>query len=117
MSSNVVVQMNQIGSNAHRLYVQRLYRRSLRLAGDWYWQRSDFREKACVIRAHFDENKRITNPKQVERILAHTEFLLASYYHPQPYISPAAPGGSKWERNIPFPEELIKRGVTPFDNC
>ena len=30
--------------------------------------------------------------------------------------APTAPGGTKYDRNAEFPEELIKRGVTPFNN-
>ncbi|TPX48899.1 hypothetical protein SeLEV6574_g01787 [Synchytrium endobioticum] len=48
--------------------------------------------------------------------LRKAEEALAYYFHPIPYISPTAPGGSKWERNVPIPEELLKRGVTLFDN-
>ncbi|KAI9098718.1 hypothetical protein DFS34DRAFT_593335 [Phlyctochytrium arcticum] len=114
--SQVVVAPVQLGTQAHKRYITRLYRRSLRLAGDWYWQRTEFREKALTIRYLFDKNARITSPKEVENLIAQTEMMLAVYHHPVPYKYPTAPGGSKWERNIPFPEELCKRGVTPFDN-
>ncbi|KAI8822231.1 uncharacterized protein EV422DRAFT_526154 [Fimicolochytrium jonesii] len=114
--SGVITNPVQLGTKAHKIYVTRLYRRSLRLAQDWYWQRVEFRQKAVQIRQLFDEGKQLDNPKHVEALLGKTELILATYYHPQPYFSPAAPGGSKWERNIPFPEELIKRGVTIFDN-
>ena len=93
-------------SPTHRAYVARLYRRSLKTASDWYWQRSEFREKALVIRSLFDAHKCESSPQVIQALLAHTERTLAVYYHPQPYIRPAAPGGTKWERNIPFPLEV-----------
>ncbi|KAI8911283.1 hypothetical protein DFJ77DRAFT_469493 [Powellomyces hirtus] len=117
MATNVLTNPVQLGTQAHRIYVTRLYRRSLRLAQDWYWQRSECREKSMLIRRLFDQNKGMNNPKEIQMVLARTEMELAMNYHQQPYYSPTAPGGSKWERNIPFPEELVKRGVTPFDNC
>ncbi|KAJ3190310.1 hypothetical protein HDU85_000605 [Gaertneriomyces sp. JEL0708] len=105
-----------LGTAAHKSYVTRLYRRSLRLAQDWYWQRTEYREKALMIRQLFDANRGNNNAKEVEAIIGHAEYTLATYFHSQPYRSPAAPGGTKWERNIPFPEELASRGMTPFDN-
>ncbi|KAJ3008436.1 hypothetical protein HKX48_008541 [Thoreauomyces humboldtii] len=135
------VRTGQLGTTAHRIYVTRLYRRALRLSADWHWQRTEMREKNLIIREMFDANKHLNNPREIEQVLGRTEWELAVNYHPQPYYTrlgavaemggpciltnsllfcfpdPTAPGGSKWERNIPFPEELIKRGVTPFDNC
>ncbi|TPX33364.1 hypothetical protein SmJEL517_g03729 [Synchytrium microbalum] len=106
----------QLGTPAHRQYVTRLYRKALRLSADWYWQRRECREKQVIIRAMFDANKAETNPRIVAGQLRETEKALAYYFHPIPYVSPTAPGGSKWERNVPFPEELCARGVTVFDN-
>jgi NADH dehydrogenase (ubiquinone) 1 beta subcomplex subunit 9 len=96
----------QLSSKAHNTYVRKLFRKSLRLAGSWYWQRVEYREKAQMIRKLFDANKDLTNVKEVEQVLAHTEYLLALYHHPQPYISMSAPGGTKFERNTPFPAEV-----------
>jgi NADH dehydrogenase (ubiquinone) 1 beta subcomplex subunit 9 len=76
------------------------------LAGNWYWQRPELREKSMIIRTLFDNNKHLTNLKEIEKVLAHTEYLLAAYHHPQPYISMSAPGGTKFERNLPFPPEV-----------
>ncbi|KAI8592937.1 hypothetical protein HDU88_000115 [Geranomyces variabilis] len=117
MSTSVITNPVQLGTAAHRIYVTRLYRRSLRLAQDWYWQRSECREKSMLIRQLFDNAKHMNNPREVQMLLGRVELELSSNYHQQPYYNPTAFGGSKWERNIPFPEELIKRGVTPFDNC
>jgi NADH dehydrogenase (ubiquinone) 1 beta subcomplex subunit 9 len=64
----------------------------------------------------FDANMNESNPKLVAQLLRETEVALAYYYHPNPYKFPTAPGGTKWERNVPVPEEMVRRGVTIFDN-
>jgi NADH dehydrogenase (ubiquinone) 1 beta subcomplex subunit 9 len=99
--------IGQLASPAHKTYVKRLFRKSLRLAVNWYWQRPEMMEKQQMIRLLFDANKNLTNLKEVEAVLINTEYLLALYHHQQPYISMSAPGGSKFERNLPFPEEVL----------
>ena len=37
-------------------------------------------------------------------LFTETENLLAKWKHPDPYRPPTAPGGSKYERNIPAPD-------------
>ena len=112
--------VNALESTAHKIYVKRLYRRSLRLAQDWYWRREEFREKALIIRGYFDAGRNITNLREAEEALGHTEHLLAVYRHPQPFTCNAAfsllfsqplldinsNGGTKFERNTPFPPEV-----------
>ncbi|KAF4947324.1 hypothetical protein FGADI_10505 [Fusarium gaditjirri] len=39
----------------------------------------------------------------VQALLTETEKLLESWKHPDPYTPPTAPGGSKFERNLPSP--------------
>ncbi|TPX63689.1 hypothetical protein SpCBS45565_g06434 [Spizellomyces sp. 'palustris'] len=87
MMNSVVTTPVQLGTAAHRIYVTRLYRRSLRLAADWYWQRAEFREKALIIRHLFEQNRNNPNPKEIEKLIARTELMLATYHHPQPYYS------------------------------
>jgi hypothetical protein len=77
--------VQSLQSPAHKIYVTRLYRRSLKLAQDWYWRREEFREKALIIRGHFEAGRNITNLKEAEEALGHTEHLLAVYRHPQPF--------------------------------
>ncbi|KAI7765664.1 hypothetical protein LZL87_000777 [Fusarium oxysporum] len=38
-----------------------------------------------------------------QALLTETEKLLESWKHPDPYTPPTAPGGSKYERNLPSP--------------
>ncbi|KAJ0154643.1 NADH dehydrogenase [ubiquinone] 1 beta subcomplex subunit 9 [Colletotrichum tanaceti] len=72
-----------------------LYRRSLKLALDWAVHRHLWRGQALYIRSLFEANR--------NELLAQTENLLAKWKHPEPYVHPTAPGGSKYERNLRAP--------------
>ncbi|KAG1057522.1 hypothetical protein G6F43_000641 [Rhizopus delemar] len=85
----------------HRLQVQSLYKRSLKLSLDWYIQRDLWRQKALEIRARFEQNKNVTNPKEIRALLKKTENELKEWAHPDPYRLPTGPDGTKWERNLP----------------
>ncbi|KAF2760677.1 hypothetical protein EJ05DRAFT_432007, partial [Pseudovirgaria hyperparasitica] len=74
-----------------------LYRRSLKLSLDWAVHRYLWRGQALYIRSLFENNKHITEPRQQKA------GLLEKWKHPDPYRPPTAPGGSKYERNIPAP--------------
>ncbi|KAJ5110737.1 hypothetical protein N7532_001272 [Penicillium argentinense] len=101
-----------------------LYRRSLRLSLDWAVHRSVWRGQAVYIRSLFEANKNVRDPRQqqvrdqaypphfraiehfthtggLQVLLRETEKLLESWKHPDPYRHPTAPGGNKWERNLP----------------
>ncbi|KAI9358578.1 hypothetical protein DFJ73DRAFT_793970 [Zopfochytrium polystomum] len=78
-------------------------------------QREELREKSVRIRAAFEANAAVANPQEVENLCARAELLLAYYAHPQPIVYPTGHGGTKWERNMPFPEHMINR-LTPYDD-
>ncbi|POS76639.1 complex 1 protein [Diaporthe helianthi] len=80
-----------------------LYRRSLKLALDWAVHRHLWRGQAIYIRSLFEANRNITEPRQQRALLKETEKLLDTWKHPDPYAHPTAPGGSKYERNLPAP--------------
>jgi hypothetical protein len=88
-------------SSAHRLYVKSLYRRYLTNALDWTINRDIWRWQAMQIRAEFEKNRNVHDPRALAAILQKAEVDLANMKHPDPYIPPSAPGGTKWERNIP----------------
>lgn len=71
---------------AHRLQVQSLYKRSLKLSLDWYIQRDLWRQKALAIRAQFEQNKHVTNPRQIQQLVQNAEKELESWAHPDPYL-------------------------------
>lgn len=77
--------------NAHRRHVQSLYKRSLKLALDWYIQRDLWRQKALDIRAQFERNKHVTSPKELQALLKETEKQLQEWAHPDPYRRMCSP--------------------------
>ncbi|KAF9436381.1 hypothetical protein BGZ76_004112 [Entomortierella beljakovae] len=85
---------------AHRRLVQSLYRRSLKTAQDWYIDTNLFRRKAVELRMQFDANKNLTQPRQIAQAVRTAERQLEELRHPDPYIAPTAPGGTKFERNV-----------------
>ncbi|KAI2634533.1 hypothetical protein GGS21DRAFT_107214 [Xylaria nigripes] len=78
-----------------------LYRRSLKLALDWAVHRHLWRGQALYIRSLFEANRKINDLKKIRALLRETENLLDTWKHPDPYCPPTAPGGSKFERNLP----------------
>ncbi|KAJ4291496.1 hypothetical protein N0V88_006093 [Collariella sp. IMI 366227] len=80
-----------------------LYRRSLKLALDWSVHRSLWRGQAVYIRSLFEKNRDVSDPRLQRALLKETEKLLEKWKHPDPYCAPTAPGGSKYERNLPAP--------------
>ncbi|KAI6042752.1 NDUFB9, NADH-ubiquinone oxidoreductase [Pisolithus marmoratus] len=88
-------------SSAHRLYVKSLYRRMLKNELDWVVRRDIWRGRALMIRAEFERNRDVHDPRALAQIFEKAEAELAARQHPDPYIPPAMPGGTKWERNIP----------------
>ncbi|KAK8069271.1 hypothetical protein PG994_005887, partial [Apiospora phragmitis] len=95
-----------------------LYRRSLKLSLDWAVHRHLWRGQALYIRSLFEANRNVTDIRKRrvrylhslpylntwyinKALLSETEKLLQEWKHPDPYTSPTAPGGSKYERNLP----------------
>ncbi|THV48698.1 hypothetical protein BGAL_0232g00020 [Botrytis galanthina] len=96
-----------------RSTVSSLYRRSLKLSLDWCVQRHLWRGQALYIRSLFEAQKNVHDPRlqrasspidtKEEALFRETEDLLEKWKHPDPYRPPTAPGGSKYERNLPSP--------------
>ncbi|KAG4433181.1 hypothetical protein IFR05_011341 [Cadophora sp. M221] len=83
--------------------VSSLYRRSLKLSLDWAVHRYLWRGQAMYIRSLFEANKNIKDPRQQRALFQEAESELEKWKHPDPYHAPTAPGGSKFERNLPAP--------------
>ncbi|KAG6832182.1 hypothetical protein H0H92_004914 [Tricholoma furcatifolium] len=73
-------------SAAHRIYVKSLYRRYLNNALDWSVRRDKWRAQAMEIRAEFERNRNVHDPRALAEILAKAEADLADKKHPDPYI-------------------------------
>ncbi|KAH0840283.1 NDUFB9, NADH-ubiquinone oxidoreductase [Lanmaoa asiatica] len=86
---------------AHTSYVKSLYRRMLKNELDWVVRRDIWRGRAMIIRAEFERNRDVHDPRALAEILQRAEAELTAKQHPDPYIAPSMPGGTKWERNIP----------------
>ncbi|KAJ4419304.1 hypothetical protein N0V85_001094 [Neurospora sp. IMI 360204] len=78
-----------------------LYRRSLKLSLDWAVNRQLWRGQALYIRSLFEKNRDVHDPRQLRVLLRETEKLLDHWKHPDPFVPPLSPGGSKYERNLP----------------
>jgi len=88
---------------AHQARVLSLYRRALKLTLDWSVHRYLWRGQALYIRSLFEAQKNVREPRQQKALIEETETLLEKWKHPDPYRPPTAPGGSKYERNLPAP--------------
>ncbi|PAV21320.1 NADH-ubiquinone oxidoreductase [Pyrrhoderma noxium] len=86
---------------AHRFYVKSLYKRMLKNELDWCVNRQLWRWKALQIRAEFEANRNVHDPRALAVLLSKAEADLAEKKHPDPYTAPSSPGGTKWERNTP----------------
>lgn len=89
-----------------RQRVRLLYRRALKHTRDWAVIRDLFYIEADKRRAEFEANKNEVDIDTIDRLILKGEERLAKQQHPDPYIIPWAPGGSKWTRNPPVPEEV-----------
>ncbi|KAH9938007.1 uncharacterized protein B0H18DRAFT_965079 [Fomitopsis serialis] len=87
----------------HRKYVQGLYRRYLNNELNWTINRNAWRGRAIAVRAEFERNRNVHDPRELSAILQKAEADLAERLHPDPYRPPEAVDGTKWERNLPPP--------------
>ncbi|KZP00170.1 hypothetical protein CALVIDRAFT_533821 [Calocera viscosa TUFC12733] len=88
---------------AHRLRVKTLYKAYLKDALDWTIQRDIWRSQALEIRAKFERNRNIQDPRRVEILMQEAEAHFQKNKHPDPQIWPKYFGGTRYERNLPPP--------------
>lgn len=55
------------------------------------------------------------DPRKIEQLIRGTEDVLDYCFHHEPYHSPEAPGGSKYQRNTPVPVDVCLNGWREFD--
>ncbi|OBA22206.1 hypothetical protein METBIDRAFT_39898 [Metschnikowia bicuspidata var. bicuspidata NRRL YB-4993] len=97
-------------TEANTKRVSSLFRKALRIAFDSNLKFQSYREETVRIRSQFERNKLILDPNELEVVIANTRAKLAEYTHPDPYIPPLRPGGTKYERNLPPPKEPVVPG-------
>ncbi|KAK7204333.1 hypothetical protein BZA70DRAFT_280512 [Myxozyma melibiosi] len=82
-------------------HVFSIYRRALRTTLSWTIRRDIWRQEALQIRAQLESNKDVIDPRKIRELITAAELKLRAGRHPDPYIPPSRPGGSKYERNFP----------------
>lgn len=97
-------------TEANTKRVSALFRQALRTAFDSSLKFDAYRNETIKIRKQFEANKDISNPHQLEEIINNTKLKLAEWKHPDPYIPPQRPGGTKYQRNIETPHEHVIHG-------
>lgn len=93
----------------HSQRVTRLYRQSLKLTFSWTMDRDIFLDQADKLRDEFDANKNLTLP-QADYYIKKGEQRMLDCYHPDRYVIPYMPGGSKFMRNSPPPMDVVFQG-------
>ncbi|XP_038693357.1 NADH dehydrogenase [ubiquinone] 1 beta subcomplex subunit 9-like [Tripterygium wilfordii] len=88
---------------AQKERVRILYRRALKETLNWAVHRHLFYNDADVLRLRFEANKHVEDLDTIDRLIADAEAQHNKWRHPDPYIVPWAPGGSKFTRNPPPP--------------
>ncbi|SGZ57017.1 CIC11C00000005910 [Sungouiella intermedia] len=97
-------------TEANSKRVASLFRQALRTAFDSSLKFDAYRRETIKIRAQFESNKHISDPNELEEVITKAQSKLAEWQHPDPYIPPCRPGGTKFERNIPLAKENIVPG-------
>ena len=73
-------------TSLNRIRVMRLYRRALKLQMSWTTRYDVFRAQAMQIRRRFEENKHISDPRMLAKVIDEAEMELYKNRHPDPYI-------------------------------
>lgn len=91
---------------AQKERVRLLYRRALKDTLNWAVHRHLFYQDASDLREKFEANRDVDNPDVIDRLIDDAEAQYRNFQHPDPYIVPWAPGGSKFTRNPPPPKGI-----------
>lgn len=97
-------------TEANTVRVSSLFRQALRTAFDCSLKFDAYRAETIKIRKQFESNRNISNPTDLEEVIKKTEAKLAEWKHPDPYIPPLRPGGTKYQRNVPLEHEHVVPG-------
>mmetsp|Transcript_28674 Transcript_28674/g.67721 ORF Transcript_28674/g.67721 Transcript_28674/m.67721 type:complete len:157 (-) Transcript_28674:26-496(-) len=99
---------------SHKQTVTRLYRRALKVADSWAIDRELFCRQGAEIRAQFDAFKHLSpEDGAVKRQIREAQEQLHAHAHPDMYVVPYMPGGSKFMRNPPPPLGVVFEGDIP----
>ncbi|KAK8508992.1 hypothetical protein V6N12_016836 [Hibiscus sabdariffa] len=98
---------------AQKERVRILYRRALKDTLNWAVHRHLFYQDASDLREKFEANKNVEDLDTIDKMIAAGEATYNKWRHPDPYIVPWAPGGSKFTRNPVPPSgiEIVNKGI------
>ncbi|KAJ1450087.1 hypothetical protein M885DRAFT_448463 [Pelagophyceae sp. CCMP2097] len=97
--------------SSHTQRVCRLYKQALKTTLDWAVKRSIWAREADKLRIEFDEGAKLPlGSAKAIFLINEAERRLAARIHPEPYVLPYMPGGSKFMRNAPLPLEVCWDG-------
>ena len=85
-----------------------LYRNALKNSHSWMASRNHWFDEARRIRAMFEQNKNVTDPSTINRMIIDGEAQLSKRAHPDPYRSPFNYGSTLYGRNPPPPLNTIE---------
>jgi NADH dehydrogenase (ubiquinone) 1 beta subcomplex subunit 9 len=105
---NIGVVTKQVEQFTHKQRVVRVYRGLLKNSLNWTITRDKWYPIASELKSEFKRNMYETNPATIAALVEKAETRLRDTQHPDPYIIPYAPGGSKWQRNTPVPYDLTQ---------
>ena len=97
-------------TEANSKRVTSLFRQALRTAYDHSMRWDVYRDATINISRQFEANKHISSQQELEAVINKTKAKLAEWKHPDPYIPPCRPGGTKYQRNIPVAREPLVPG-------
>ncbi|KAK6197976.1 NADH dehydrogenase I beta subcomplex 9 [Scheffersomyces amazonensis] len=97
-------------TEANTQRVASLFRKALRTAYDSSYKFDAYRLETIKIRQQFEVNRHISDPTELEEVIAKTVDKLQEAKHPDPYIAPCRPGGTKFQRNIEVPRTPLVPG-------
>ena len=98
-----------------RVRAIRLYRNGLRCLESWTMDRSIFNAEAIKLRARFDAVSATHSIDSAAALYAieEGEKELADHEHPDRYVLPYLPGGTKFMRNAPPPVDITNGEEVP----
>ncbi|KHG01764.1 NADH dehydrogenase [ubiquinone] 1 beta subcomplex subunit 9 -like protein [Gossypium arboreum] len=100
---------------AQKERVRILYRRALKDTLNWAVHRHLFYQDASDLREKFEANKHVEDLDTIDKMIDAGEATYNKWRHPDPYIVPWAPGGSKFTRN-PVPPSGFQAVHTEADS-
>lgn len=97
-------------TEANTKRVSSLFRQALRTAFNSSLKFDSYRRETIKIRQQFEAERHVADVNELHNLIKKAELKLQEWKHPDPYIPPCRPGGTKYERNLPSPKEPVIPG-------